>query len=200
MSDAPEPGSQPLANIRWETFCRIYAGGDEQGRYRGNGTRAYQAAGYATTSDISAAQGPIRLLREPAVKARVDFLVKQYWAKLDISQEEIIARAAAIVRFDPSKLYDEGGNWLPLHEVDEQTRMALAGIETDLFIPTATEENPAPVSIATKKVKAADKNAALRTLAQIKRMVGPEVSVTVNTSMADRLAAARKRARERNGA
>jgi len=200
MTAKIEPGSEPLANQRWEAFCRFYAAGDPRdGKHRGNATKAYASAGYNVADDASAGTAGNRLLQNVQIKQRVAWLSKKFWEKLDITSEELIARAAAIVRFDPAKLENGDGDYVPLTDVDEETRMALAGVEVTLMIPNATEANPNPQTIVTRKYKAADKNAAIRTLAQIKRMVGPEVSVTVNASMADRLAAARKRARERSG-
>jgi hypothetical protein len=189
-----EPGSIPLTNHRWETFARIFSGGNEEGKFRGNAARSYESAGYAPTTIQSASESGRRLLERPEVKQRVEYLAKQFWKRLDMSNEELLARTAAIVRFDPSELHEEGGGLRELRDIPEETRMALAGVEVQLFIPQGEGEP----TIATKKYKAADKNAAIRIMAQIRRLIGPEVNINIKGgSLADKLASARKRRREK---
>lgn len=191
-----EPGSLPLANHRWEAFCRFYAFGDitKEGKHRGNATKAYESAGYNVVGDRSAGVAGQRLLQNVEIKQRVTFLSREFWKRMDMTNEELLARLGAIIRFDPARLHEEGGALKEAHDIDEETRMALAGVEMQLFIPSGEGEP----TVATKKYKAADKNAAIRTLATIRRLIGPEINVTVNNgSLSDRLAAARKRAREK---
>jgi phage terminase small subunit len=198
VDDDIEPGSIPLENERRERFCRNYTSGPDAF----NKGRSYESAGYKVKNIYVASANAIHLLKLPEVNQRVTWLKEQVWKELDITNAELVARAAAIARFDPAKLFDEGGAMLDMSKIDHETRMALASIETDLFIPTATKENPNPVTIATRKLKAADKLGALRLLMQYRQMIGDgsvNVGVQVNLSLADRLAAARKRIRERNG-
>jgi len=192
-----DPGSIPLANARWETFCRIYAAGTAKGTHRGNAANSYISAGYTSKDVFSASSSATLLLKKDEIKQRVAYLAREFWRGLNMSNEELIARASAIVRFDVNDMFDPGGSFRNFEDMPEHTRMAIQGVEVQLAIPNATEANPNPITIATKKVKAADKNAALRTLAQIKRMIGPEVQLNITSSLADRLAAARKRAREK---
>jgi len=48
-----------------------------------------------------------------------------------MSQDELLARMSAVARFDPRRLFDELGNMKPPHEWDDETAMAVSGIDVE---------------------------------------------------------------------
>ncbi len=98
----------------------------------GNGTEAAKAAGFAPKSAECTAS---RLLRDAkvseAVEARRAEVLAKAQEKTQLTADEVLASLARDIRFDPAKLYDESGALKAIHEMDEDTRLALRGLEVD---------------------------------------------------------------------
>jgi len=108
-----------------------------------NGTAAAKAAGY---SDKSAYSQATRLLKRPRVAARIAELQQALLDKHALKADEVIGILAAIIRFDSRKLYHPDGTPKRPSELDDETALALASMDTD---------NP-------KQSKVFDKNAAIK--------------------------------------
>lgn len=114
-------------NPRQRAFADAYACDPER-----NATRAYIAVGYAArgnAAEVCAA----RLLRNVQVAAYVTsreaearvVAAKRY----DITQGNVLAELAGIAYSDPADLYAEDGTLLPIHQMPERARRAIASIE-----------------------------------------------------------------------
>lgn len=157
-----------------------------------NATQAAKRAGYsAKTCHV---QGP-RLLQKVSVRSLVDKLLAEQRARAKMTADEVLEELAKLARSNVKNLFvteqDEDGKpkvrMLRPDELSDDAAAAIASIETD---------NIAGDVIQVAKVKHWDKHAALRTLAQIHKLVGAEVEVNLGNDIAQRLAAARKRARK----
>lgn len=93
-----------------------------------NGTQAAIRAGYAANA---AAQQASRLLNNANVQALIKLKTQKLEDKYDLSREAIAKRYAQLIHFDIRKLYDQEGNLIPIHELDEDTATALIGFEVD---------------------------------------------------------------------
>lgn len=92
-----------------------------------NATQAAIRAGYSkkTAEWI----GP-QLLGKSHVRAAVDERLKSLSEKAGLTAELVLASLARELRFDPADLYDEWGNIKPIHEIPEDARKCLVGMET----------------------------------------------------------------------
>jgi len=79
-------------------------------------------------------------------------------SKLELTTESVLRSLAQAVHFDPRKLYDEHGNLKPITELDDDTAMALSGVE--VMEEFAGRGEKRELVGYTKKVKWLDKNAA----------------------------------------
>ena len=96
-----------------------------------NATLAAEQAGYSTTS-LSATGH--ELLRNSKVAAYITQLKKQQLADMGITPERVLRELARIAFVDPDKMYDEFGCLKSVKDMDEDTRRAIASIETkELF-------------------------------------------------------------------
>ena len=167
----------PLSQ-RQEAFCRLYV------LYR-NGEKAKVEAGYSKKTRIDYIMGG------EGVAERIQQLAAEKWRQLEMQDEEIKARLSTIGRVDVRQLFDENGKPRMPHELPDEIAMAVRGIETQLEFPT---DGAPPCEI--RKYKLSDPVPALRTLAQIRGLMGAEVNVNIYHDLADRMEAARARRRE----
>jgi phage terminase small subunit len=87
---------------------------------------------------------------------------------LEITTERILKERARLAFFDPRKLFDKDGKPIPIHELDDDTAAALAGLDVMEEYAGSGDER---VFIGyTKKYKLADKNASLTSLEKQKGM------------------------------
>jgi phage terminase small subunit len=125
----------------------------------GNATKAAITAGYSRKT--ARAQGSRLLTGVDVAKAiaerRAAMLVKAQ-AKTDLTAEEVLRSLARDIRFDPAKLYNEDGSMKAIHELDEDTRLALRGVET--LEEFAGRGDDRELTGYTKKVKFPEKTAA----------------------------------------
>lgn len=103
--------------------------------YCTNGGNATQAAITAGFSEKGARVRGVELVTDSNVaaaikKRRAEVLVVAQ-ETTQITADEIIASMARDVRFDPAKLYRTDGTLMPIPELDEETRLALRGVEVD---------------------------------------------------------------------
>lgn len=154
---------------------------------------AYNAAGFKGTADQSAS----RLARDPLIVARIGQLMSERFKALQMDVDEILARTAMIARADARALFDEQGNLRTLTELTEEEAAAVAGVETlEEFEGTGKDRKKVG---DVRKVRLRDPMPALRLLAEHKKLVkAPDDGVNaLATALAERLKAARERARKR---
>lgn len=122
--------------------------------YLTNGGNASQAAIAAGYSPHTAGVTGSRLLKHAEVLAQLQQRRNALLSKLELTTESALKSLAQAVHFDPRKLYDASGGLKPVHDLDEDTAMALSGFEV------TEEKDRGKVVGFTKKVKWLDKNAA----------------------------------------
>jgi len=122
--------------------------------YLTNGGNASQAAIAAGYSPHTAGVTGSRLLKHAEVLAQLQQRRLALLSKLELTTESVLKSLAQAVHFDPRKLYDASGELKPIHDLDEDTAMALSGFEV------TEEKDRGKVVGFTKKVKWLDKNAA----------------------------------------
>ena len=135
-----------------------------------NGTQAAIRAGY---SKRTARQQASVLLTKPNIAARVKELATKDITKVEMNPERIIRELAFLGTADVSKAFDDEGNLLPIHEIPEDVRRAIAGFE----LVEERDENGEGTGHMTKKVKFWDKNTSLLGLAKVFKMLTDKVEV-----------------------
>jgi phage terminase small subunit len=98
----------------------------------GNATEAAKTAGFAPRSAHVAGSRLIKGAKvAAAIKERQAAALASAQRLTDLTAIEVLESLARDIRFDPAKLYREDGSLKPIHEMDEDTRLALRGAEID---------------------------------------------------------------------
>lgn len=124
-----------------------------------NATQAAIRAGFGAKT---ARQAGARLLSRVDVQALVNEAKTQRADKIEVTADIVLAELLKIARVDLSQLYDERGNMKNIHDIPEDVRRAMAGIEVDELWEGRGEDR-AQVGV-TRKVKLWDKPRALELL------------------------------------
>lgn len=121
----------------------------------GNATQAAIACGLSAKTAYSTGQ---RMLKHDEVATRIKEQQSQLSAKFDLRAEDVIRSLAQAIHFDPRKLYRPDGSLKPVHELDDDTAIALSGFEvTEEFSGRGEQRTSTGF---THKVKWLDKNVA----------------------------------------
>jgi phage terminase small subunit len=152
MSDTTRKKPSGRLKPRHASFLKAYI---SNGR---NGTAAAISAGY---SERSAADSASRLLKHPDVAAQLSRLAGQTEKKLELTAERVMQELATIALFDPATMYGEDGELLPVAQMPEATRRAIAGIE----------EHISPKGDRNKKLRISSKLGSLELVSKIIGMV-----------------------------
>lgn len=126
--------------------------------YLSNGGNATQAAISAGLSAKTAGVTGHKLLKHAEVSALLKQRQTELAKKYELTTDSVIKSLAQAVHFDPRKLYNADGTLKAVHELDEDTAMALSGFE--VAEEKGTGDDRGKVIGYTKKVKWLDKNAA----------------------------------------
>jgi phage terminase small subunit len=155
-----------------------------------NAAAAYIAAGF---SPGGAKQSVHNLLKVPLIQREIKRLIEEKHKALHMDVDEILARAAMLARIDAASLFDEKGALKPMHELDETASIAISGVEVQEI--TSGTGKDAKVIGTLKKVRLRDPMAAIRLLAEHKKLVrNTDDGVNALASaLADRLNQARMR-------
>ena len=121
-----------------------------------NATQAAIRAGYS----VKTAEwiGP-QLLGKSHVSKEIQRATQLREQRTQITQDRVVKEIARLGFSDLRKLFDANGNLKPLHELDDDTAAALAGVDV---VVTGDGENVLQV----KKIKLWDKNSALEKLSK----------------------------------
>lgn len=118
-----------------------------------NATQAAIRAGY---SKKTAGSQAFDLLKKPEIQQAIQAKQKELATKAGVTRERIIAEIARIAFSDVRKLFKETGGLKAIHELDDETAGAVAGVD----VIVSSGEFPE----TTKKIKLWDKNSALEKL------------------------------------
>lgn len=91
-----------------------------------NGTRAAERAGYSAKT---AQEQSSRLLSNVMVQAEIQKHMDRRAEKLEITSERILRELLTIATVDISKAFNEHGHLLPIADMPEEIRRAIAGVE-----------------------------------------------------------------------
>jgi phage terminase small subunit len=122
-----------------------------------NATQAAIRAGYSkkTAEKIGSEN-----LRKPEIAAHLSASMKAREIRTEITQDRVLAEFAKIAFLDPRKFYDEAGNLIPIHKLDDDTAAALGGMDV-----SAVRSADGDIDY-TKKIKIIDKKGALDSIAR----------------------------------
>lgn len=124
----------------------------------GNTGEAARTAGYSPRSADNAAW---RLMKDAKVLQRIADRQATLRESLELNTEGVLRNLAQAVYFDPRKLYKEDGTLKRVIDMDDDTAMALAGIEVvERGVTLIDGGEVTVVPEYTKKVKWLDKNTA----------------------------------------
>lgn len=139
-----------------ELFCQRYL-------IDFNATKAAKEAGYSEDTAYSIGW---ENLRKPEIQFRIDQLRLVMGKNFNITRERIAQEYARLAFFDIKKVYGEGGELIPIVDLDDDTAAAIAGIE--VANDWDKDENGRWIIIGQlKKIKISDKRAALDSLAKL---------------------------------
>ena len=123
-----------------------------------NATQAAIRAGY---SERTAAVQGFDLLRNPKVAGAVAAAQAARAARTELTADRILLELRRLALFDPRKLFDDAGEPIPIHQLDDDTAAAVAGLEVATERNRgASSEDEASVTVV-RKYKVADKNSAI---------------------------------------
>lgn len=120
-----------------------------------NGTQAAIRAGYARRSAHVTAS---LLISNANVKAAIDKQMSKMLSKIEVTAERVLAERARLAFFDVRKLLDATGKPKPIHELDDDTAAAIAGVDVANIGNSQVGEGEV------LKIRMADKNASLTAL------------------------------------
>lgn len=186
----PNPHKRLLQklNDRHELFCLTFVAQGLTGQ-----AKAYVEAGFSAQG---AKQSASTLRRDPLIQARIAELMHERFKQLHMTADEILARAAMIARADMRSLYDDNGNLLSPGELDMEAAAGVASVKVYEEFSGVGKDR---VKIGeTKEVRLRDPMAAIRLLAEHKKLVkAPETGVNaLANALAQRLGAARAQKRK----
>ena len=124
-----------------------------------NATQAAVRAGYSVKTAYSIGE---ENLRKPEIRAAIDAAMSDTAARLGITAERVMRERSRLAFFDPRRLFASNGEPIPIHELDDDTAAALAGLDVhEEFAGSGTDR----VFIGyTKKYKLASKDPSLAAL------------------------------------
>jgi phage terminase small subunit len=155
-----------------------------------HGTQAYRRAGYKAEGCF-ATSGATRLLNNVAVAQQIQKLMDERAERAGVTADRVLTEIAKLAFFDPRKFFDADGAPIPIHELDDDTAAALAGMDVlEVFEGTGK----ARVFVGyTKKYKLTDKRGSLELLGKHLKLFTDVVELKDHSAMSARLQAARAR-------
>lgn len=147
-------------------------------------TRAAERAGWGAGAHAAGK----RLLEDPRIAEHLERRIREREAKLVITQDMVLRELATIAFLDPATMSDADGAPLPLHQMPEAARRAIAGLErVELFSGTGDERRGNGHLV---KIKVSSKLDALQLLMRHLGMLQDKIAVTVTTRYEDLVNAA----------
>lgn len=133
-------------NFKHKAFCHEYI-------VDFCGKDAVIRAGYAVRNPTEKA---CHLLKDPGVQKLLIRLMRKREIRTEITQDRVLEEYAKIAFFDIRKIYDDFGDLKHVQDLDDDTAAALIGVDVNMVSK----------DIGTKKIKMADKKAALDSVAR----------------------------------
>ena len=154
-----------------------------------NATQAAIRTGY---SEKTAAEQASRLLTNVKIQTAIAAGRQRLADKAGISQERVLKEYARLAFLDIRKAFDEDGNLKPIHELDDDTAAAIAGLEVEVrrVAGDSTEEledqahggslkrQRGELTARLHKIKLSDKKGALDSIARHLGMFVDKTEIT----------------------
>lgn len=180
---------QKIANIspplptKWEHLCQHYV-------IHGSILKA--------TKDLRMGRSAVsKLLRDPRIAKRIQEIQAAEFQDLGITAERVKEELARVAFASAAGLFDEEGRLIPVHELPDDVAATITGIDVEVQQKMRKDDdgNLVAEDVVTKKIKRADKMAALALLARHFKIVGAEDDGVnqLATALADRLNRAKRR-------
>ena len=138
-----------------------------------------------------------RLLKDPRIAKRIQEIQAAEFQDLGITAERVKEELARVAFASAAGLFDEEGRLIPVHELPDDVAATITGIDVEVQQKMRKDEdgNLVAEDVVTKKIKRADKMAALALLARHFKIVGAEDDGVnqLATALADRLNRAKRR-------
>ena len=147
-----------------------------------NGARAARAAGY---SESAARETASRLLKTPEVAQAIRKARESLSERTEITQDWVLQRWAAIADVDKRAFFDDAGRLRPVSEWTREMALAVDGLDV-----TETEGE---IAVKISKLKLSSSKAALDSIARHLGMFKDKVEVSVDETLAERIARAKAR-------
>jgi phage terminase small subunit len=148
--------------VKQEKFCQKYI-------ETGNASEAYRFAYDSRGTDKTVWESASKLLADPKVAARVAELQAHHLKRHEITVDRVLKEYGKLAFHDIRKAFDENGHLKPVHELDDDTAAAIAGIDivqNQVGGAEISSEGIRVVDSFTKKIKLTDKRAALDSIAR----------------------------------
>jgi len=136
--------SKAAASTRKALFAKAYLANGM------NGVRAALTAGYKP--GVGASKAAARMSCDVFVQRLIAEGAEKTSKIAGLSVERTLAEIARLAYSDPRRFYDEGGNLIPVHKLDDDTAATVAAVEIEELSGGTGK---------LKKIKHWDKNAAL---------------------------------------
>lgn len=161
-----------------------------------NATDAMRRAG---CKGKSAKELAYKLMQHPKIRARIQELMDARSARLALTADRTMAEIGRVAHADIIDLYDTNGAMKPVRDIPQDLRRAIAAIEVDeLFEWRGEGKERTQVLIGyTRKVKFWNKPDALQLEGRHLKLFTDKVEHDLTDGLADALAAARARAKNR---
>lgn len=168
-----------------EAFCLKYI-------ETGNASEAYRLAYDAGgMKPASVNRKAFELMENVKITARLEELKQRQLRRHDVSIDRVLKEYARLAFLDIRKAFDADGNLKPIHELDDDTAAALAGLEVEVRRVAGEadeEQEPQPhggslrrqhgTTARLHKIKLIDKKGALDSLAKHLGMFTDKLEVT----------------------
>lgn len=188
MAKRPSTQFKPLTVIQ-EAYCQEYIKSPE------NQTQAAVSAGY---SPKTAAKFASQNMRDERIQKRIAELMTERNKRLKVSADYVLNRLVEIDQMDVIDILNDDGGLKPISQWPKIWRTTLSGLDIST---TITNFDETTLENMLKKIKWPDK---VKNLELIGKHVDvnafkDRVEVSGTVTIADRMAAARKRLKERQG-
>lgn len=129
-----------------------------------NAGEAAIAAGFKASA--SRQQG-YRILHQAETQAMLAKAQAEAIERLKMTADEVIVGMSRVARLDVRKLFGPDGQMLPIHQLDDDTALALAGIDVEQRTEHSGDKDELPTIVTVKKIKANDRMKAFELLGRV---------------------------------
>jgi phage terminase small subunit len=157
-----------------------------------NAAAAYRVAfPNAKRTELSDAQVAYQVRAEPWVASRIEELLRERYASMDLKAEQIIRALVAAAFLDAGDLFEKDGSLKPVGDMPDYVRRCIDSIDIEerYTVEKTNEidndtgevkERVTPVRVVTKKVKLASRMSALQMLAKHQGLLDDRVKLTLD--------------------